>query len=98
MFQARTGTVSIADQTLTTTPRRAPAITNVVASGKNLDVQGQNFDPGEFALINGVAQKNEARGSASLMGKKSVKNIATGRTVSVQVHPGDSPLPRMAFK
>jgi len=87
--QARTGTVSIADQTFTTTQEGAPTITNVTASGKNIEVQGQNFDPGAIVLVNGVAQKTKAQGSGSLVGKRSIKSIAKGQTASVQVQNPD---------
>ena len=87
--QPRTGRVSIAGQTFTTTEEGAPTITSVRASGKNLDVAGSNFDIGAVILVNGVAQKTKMQGSGSLVGKKSLKAIAVGQTASIQVQNPD---------
>ncbi|MGH9764074.1 MAG: hypothetical protein ACREAC_24835, partial [Blastocatellia bacterium] len=87
--ESRTGTVSIADQTFSTTEEGAPTINSVEATGKNLSVTGSNFDFRAIVLVNGVPQKTIGQGTGALVAKKAAKQISPGQTVSVQVENPD---------
>jgi hypothetical protein len=67
----------------------------VQAGGKNLLVTGQNFDPGAVILMNGDPQRtlhDDQNPSTTLTGKKTIKNIAPGETVTIQVKNSDGSL------
>ena len=83
---ARTGTLKIAEQTVTVVQAGTdPVITSVSTAGKHLIVTGESFDGGAVILLNGERQKTLHDDATTLRGKKVAKKIAPGQTVSVQV-------------
>jgi Viral BACON domain len=83
---ARTGTLTIAEQTLRVVQAGTdPVITAVFTSGKHLIVTGENFDSSAVILLNGERQKTIQDDATTLRGKKVAKKVAPGQMVSVQV-------------
>lgn len=85
---ARTGTLTIAEQTLTVVQAGTdPVITSISIAGKHLLVTGENFDSSAVILLNGERQKtiHDDADPTTLRGKKVAKKIAPGQMVNVQV-------------
>jgi hypothetical protein len=85
---ARTGTLTIAGQTLTVVQAGTdPVITGVSVAGKHLIVTGENFDSSAVILLNGERQKtiHDDADPTTLRGKKVAKKIAPGQMVNIQV-------------
>ncbi|MEN3333031.1 MAG: hypothetical protein V7641_2396 [Blastocatellia bacterium] len=85
---ARTGTLTIAEQTLTVAQAGTdPVIIAVSIAGKHLIVRGENFDSGAVILLNGERQKttHDDADPTTLRGKKVAKKIAPGQMVNLQV-------------
>jgi photosystem II stability/assembly factor-like uncharacterized protein len=57
-------------------------------SGKNLIVEGENFDSGAKILINGAQQKTSYESSTRVIGKKAGKKVKAGDKVQVRNSDG----------
>jgi hypothetical protein len=68
-----------------------PKIASVAIAGKNLVIQGTDFDSGAVILMNGEPQKTrqDDRAPDTLIGKKLGKQIAPGQTVYLQIRNPD---------
>ncbi|MGH9822216.1 MAG: choice-of-anchor V domain-containing protein [Blastocatellia bacterium] len=69
-----------------------PSISSVTISGKNMVVDGMNFDSGSVILVNGSAVntlESTTSPATELIGKKAGKKIVAGQTVTVQVKNSD---------
>jgi hypothetical protein len=90
---SQSASILVAGQTFTISEAGAPAIASVSANGKNLIVGGSGFGAGATVLLNGVGQKTGySQGPDTLVGKKSVKQLAHGQTAPVQVQNPDGAL------
>ena len=68
-----------------------PKITGASVTGKNLLVQGENFDSAAVILVNGAPQKTRLDDQApnTAVGRKLGKQIAPGQTVFLQIRNSD---------
>jgi len=93
---ARSGHISVADQTVTITQETGPAIANATIEGKQLIVTGVNFVDGAELLVDGVKQKKTGndpeKPTTVIVARKAGKTIERGQTVSLQVRNPDGQL------
>lgn len=93
---ARSGHITVGDQSVTVMQESGPGITGATVQGKQLIVTGVNFADGAALLMDGVKQKktfNEPAGSTTtLVARKAGKTIARGQTVVLQVRNPDGKL------
>src|SRR5262249_21889913 len=68
-----------------------PVVSSAAFNGKNVTVAGENFSKGATILMNGVPQRTiqDAGNPGALIGKKLVKKITPGQTVTLQVQNPD---------
>ena len=78
---------------LTTITDRAPKITSLTRTGKNLDIGGENFQAGSKALINGEQRKTIFASEMSLRAKKAGASIRDGDQVVVENPDGAKSAP-----
>ena len=72
-----------------------PSITHIEREGKHVVVHGEGFDPDSVILINGVQKKtvhDSDDPTRRLVGKKLIKQISSGETVTIQVRNADGQL------
>ena len=88
----RSGTMTIAEQTVTVTQQGlTPVIDNAAREGKKLIVIGERFDDGARILINGERQKtanDPDSPTTRLIGKKAGKLVVPGDRLQVQNSDG----------
>lgn len=89
---ARSASINVANQVFTVSQAGIPqpVILNALVQKKQLLVSGQNFDAGARLFINGANTKkvfnDEANPSTLLVANKAGKDIASGQTVTLEVH------------
>jgi len=89
---ARGASINVADQVFTVTQAGIPqpVILSALVQKKQLLVSGQNFDDGARLFIDGANTKkvfnDETNPTTLLVANKAGKDIASGQTVTLQVH------------
>jgi hypothetical protein len=93
---ARTGHISVGDQSVTIAESVGPVITAASVQGKQLIVTGVNFVDGALLFVDGAKQKKTANDpgspATSIIAKKSGRWISSGQLVMLQVQNPDGKL------